>query len=139
MTGSSLSHQFPCKNDTILLTIDDNDSSSKEVSNSSIQRKKINAGGIRSICSDDDLHAKFIQAASEITYEGEEMKPSIKHEKELLLKGFIAVLTANSSLRVTNIDNQQIKLADNATTNYQGTMLQSPSPLGNKNGMSQDK
>eukprot|EP00957_Ditylum_brightwellii_P104030 7925704-Ditylum_brightwellii.AAC.1 len=60
-------------------------------------------------------------------------KPSIKDEKELLLKGLIAEPTTRSSLRVTDIDNQPNKLANNTTVISQGTMLQSPLSPDNKN------
>eukprot|EP00957_Ditylum_brightwellii_P025919 1960857-Ditylum_brightwellii.AAC.1 len=66
-------------------------------------------------------------------------KPSIKDEKELLLKELIAELTACSSLRVTYIDNQLNELADNVVGNSQGTMPQTPLSPDNKNGTSWDK
>eukprot|EP00957_Ditylum_brightwellii_P182424 13896818-Ditylum_brightwellii.AAC.1 len=54
------------KYDAMFVTIDDGNSSSKEVTNSSIENKKRNVVEIRSICIADKLHSKFIQAASKI-------------------------------------------------------------------------
>eukprot|EP00957_Ditylum_brightwellii_P032304 2447130-Ditylum_brightwellii.AAC.1 len=116
----------------MFLTTDDGNSSSKEVSNSSIENKEINVGEIRSMCSADELHAKFIQAASEITCKEELIKTSIKDEKVSLLKGLIVELTVDSSSKDTDIDNQPVKLADNATANSQGTTLHPPLSLTTK-------
>eukprot|EP00957_Ditylum_brightwellii_P066961 5082713-Ditylum_brightwellii.AAC.1 len=66
-------------------------------------------------------------------------KPSIKDEKGLLLKGLIVEPTAHSSLRVTDIDNQQNKMADTATGNSQGTTIQTHLSPKNKHGISRDR
>eukprot|EP00957_Ditylum_brightwellii_P146271 11137525-Ditylum_brightwellii.AAC.1 len=69
------------KNDAMFLTIYDGNSSSKEVSNIRIENKNRNVGEIRSICSADSLHAKFIQATSKIMHKEEISKTSIKNER----------------------------------------------------------
>eukprot|EP00957_Ditylum_brightwellii_P017007 1282223-Ditylum_brightwellii.AAC.1 len=66
-------------------------------------------------------------------------RTSIKDKKGLLLKEFISEPTANGSLDKVDIDNQSIKLADNTTSIFQGTMMQSPLSPKNKYGIPQDR
>eukprot|EP00957_Ditylum_brightwellii_P153424 11677007-Ditylum_brightwellii.AAC.1 len=72
-------------------------------------------------------------------YKEEISKTSIKDEKKLLLKGLISGSTVNSSSNKADIDNQQIKFANNTTAIAQGTISQSPLSLENENGISQDR